>query len=40
MKPYLEWKQSGKSKEKDKVLFGDKVFDDVMMLHQADVWAH
>lgn len=40
MKPYLEWKQSEKAKEKDRVLFGDKVFDDVMFLHEADLWAH
>lgn len=40
MKPYLEWKQSEKAKEKDWKFFGDKTFDDVMMLHEADLWAH
>lgn len=40
MKPYLEWEQSEKAKEKDKKLFGDKVFNDVMMLHEADLFAH
>lgn len=40
MKPYLEWRQSEKAKEKDKTLFGDKVFEDVLILHKADAWAH
>lgn len=40
MKPYLEWKQSKKAKEKDRKLFGDKVIADVEFLHEADVWSH
>lgn len=40
MKPYLEWKQSEKAKEKDRKLFGDQVIADVEFLHEADVWAH
>ena len=40
MKPYLEWKQSEKAKEKDRKLFGDRVIADVEFLHEADVWAH
>ena len=40
MKPYLEYKQSEKAKEKDRKLFGDRVFNDVMMLHEADLFAH
>ena len=40
MRPHMEWKQSEKVKEKDRKLFGDKVLDDVLMLHLADVYAH
>lgn len=40
MKPYLEWSQSEKAKEKDRKLFGDRVIADVEFLHEADVWAH
>lgn len=40
MKPYLEYKQSEKAKEKDRKLFGDKVMADLELLHEADVMAH
>ena len=40
MKPMLEWKQSEKEKEKDRKLFGDHFINDVMLLHEADVFAH
>jgi len=39
MKPHMDWKLSKKAKEKDKKLFGDKVIDDVMMIHDADINA-
>lgn len=39
MKPYMEWKQSKKAKEKDRILFGDKVIEDVMLIHRADINA-
>lgn len=40
MKPYLEWEQSEKAKEKDRKLFGDKVMADLELLHEADIMAH
>lgn len=40
MHPYLAWKQSEKAKSKDKQLLGDKLFDDIMLLHEADLAAH
>lgn len=40
MHPYLAWKQSNKAKERDKKLLGDKMFNDIMLLHEADVAAH
>ena len=39
MKPHLDWKQSEKAKQKDINLFGEEVYNDVMMLHQADINA-
>lgn len=40
MRPYLAWKDSEKSMERDKKLIGEKMFNDVMLLHKADVAAH
>jgi len=40
MKPYMEWKQSSKAKEKDLQLFGIDVIKDVELLHEADYQAH
>lgn len=39
MKPHMEWKQSEKAKDKYRRLFGDKVIEDVMMIHWADINA-
>lgn len=39
MKPYMEWKQSEKAKEKDRRLFGDQFIEQVELLHEADVKA-
>ena len=36
MKPYMEWKQSDKAKEKDRRLFGDQFIRDVKLIHEAD----
>ena len=36
MKPYMEWKQSVKTKEKDRVLFGDQFIKDIEFIHEAD----
>lgn len=40
MKPYLAWNQSEKAKEKDRKLLGNNMFNDIMLLHEADVCAH
>jgi hypothetical protein len=40
MHPYLAWKQSEKAKERDKRLLGEKMFNDIMLLHEADLAAH
>ena len=40
MHPYLAWKQSERAKERDKKLLGDKMFNDIMLLHEADLAAH
>ena len=40
MKPYMEWKQSEKTKEKDLKMFGEQFINDVMTIHAADVAAH
>ena len=39
MKPYMEWKQSEKAKEKDRKLFGDQFIEEIELLHEADVNA-
>lgn len=39
MKPYMEWKQSEKAKEKDRKLFGNQFIRDVELIHEADVYA-
>lgn len=40
MHPYCQWKQSEESLNKDKRLLGDKLFNDIMLLHDADLYAH
>lgn len=40
MRPYLAWEQSEKAKQKDKKLLGDRLFNDICLLHEADVNAH
>ena len=40
MRPYLGWKQSEKAKERDKKLIGEMMYEDIMILHEADVAAH
>lgn len=40
MRPYMEWKQSAKAKEKDLQLFGEKIINEVELLHEADKFAH
>ena len=40
MRPYLSWKQSEKAKKRDMNIIGEKMFNDVVLLHNADVAAH
>ena len=40
MHPYCQWKQSKKRLNKDKMLLGDTLFNDIMLLHDADLYAH
>lgn len=40
MNPHLSWKQSEKSKEKDRRLFGDDIIADIEILHECDLAAH
>lgn len=40
MHPYVQWKDSEKATERDKKLLGENLFNDIMILHEADVKAH
>ena len=40
MHPYMSWYQSDKAMAKDRWLIGDKMFKDVLALHEADLAAH
>ena len=40
MHPYLQWKDSERKKEKDRNLIGEKMFNDVLHLHEGDLYAH
>lgn len=40
MHPYMAWRQSEKAKERDRQLLGDDMFNDIMLLHEADENAH
>ena len=40
MHPHCQWKQSEKALNKDKCILGDKFFKDIMLLHEADLYAH
>lgn len=40
MRPHTAWKQSEKSKERDKMLIGEEMYNDIMLLHKADLAAH
>lgn len=40
MHPYITWKQSERASKRDKMLIGDKMYEDVIMLHNADMYAH
>ena len=36
----MAWKDSRKAEEKDKRLIGEKMYDDILRLHEADLEAH
>lgn len=40
MRPYTAWEKSEKAREKDRRLLGDDLFNDILTLHAADVYAH
>lgn len=40
MRPYLAWEQSDKAMQKDRKLLGEPLFNDICLLHAADVSAH
>lgn len=40
MRPYTAWNNSEKSKDRDRRLIGEKMYLDIMRLHEADVAAH
>lgn len=40
MHPYLSWKQSKSVERRTRIQIGEKMFDDILLLHEADVYAH
>lgn len=40
MRPHTAWKQSEKSRKRDKELIGEEMYQDIMLLHEADLAAH
>lgn len=40
MNPFLKWKDSKKAEEKDRRMFGENVYRDIIKLHEADLAAH
>lgn len=40
MHPYMSWSASKKSEQRDKAILGESMFNDIMLIHQADVDAH
>lgn len=40
MKPYTDWKQSRSVEHRIRIMVGEKFFDDIMALHDADANAH
>lgn len=40
MRPYLAWRQSEKAMQKDRNLLGETLFNDICLLHAADIYAH
>lgn len=40
MRPLTAWKQSEKSRERDRKLIGEEMYYDIILLHEADLSAH
>lgn len=40
MHPYVAWKQSKKTESRDRKRIGEKMYNDIIKLHEADVAAH
>lgn len=40
MRPHTAWKHSEKSRERDRKLIGEEMYQDIMLLHEADLSAH
>ena len=40
MRPHTAWKQSEKSRERDRKLIGEKMYEDIMILNECDRAAH
>ena len=40
MRPHTAWKQSDKARERDRKLIGEAMYQDIMLLHEADLSAH
>lgn len=40
MHPYLSWKQSKNAENKQRIQLGEKMYNDIILLHEADVKAH
>ena len=40
MHPYMSWQQSQKAMNRDRNLIGEKMFSDILKLHDADISAH
>lgn len=40
MTPYMAWRQSEKAKQRNKLLLGEELFNNIYLLHQADKEAH
>lgn len=40
MRPHTAWEQSEKAMERDRKLIGEEMYNDIMLLHEADLAAH
>ena len=40
MNPWLVWEQSKKAEEKEREFFGEKIYNEICLIHKADLFAH